>query len=45
MVTEIRGSDLEGWWFACACGKEGDLWDTRQAAELDAAIHKEFCSP
>lgn len=38
-ATEIKGSDLECWWFTCLCGEEGDLWTTREGAELDASVH------
>lgn len=38
-ITEIKGSDLEGWWFTCMCDVEGALYDERVAAEMEASTH------
>lgn len=38
--VEIRGSELEGFWFNCCCGAEGKLWDTPAPAEMEGTMHE-----
>jgi len=38
-LVDIKGSDFEGWWYVCACGVEGALYETRIAAEMESEIH------
>lgn len=38
--TEVKGSDLEGWWFSCSCQIEGQLYDDREPAEMEASVHE-----
>lgn len=38
-LTEIRGTEIEGYWFACHCEIEGQIWDEKSAAEMEASIH------
>lgn len=38
-LVELRGSELEGFWYACICGQEGCLYDEEAPAEMEGATH------
>lgn len=38
-ISEIVGSELEGFWFKCWCHVEGQIFDDRTAAELEGSVH------
>jgi hypothetical protein len=38
-LVEIKGSELEGFWFVCICEVEGNLYAEQDPAEMEAEVH------
>lgn len=39
-LTQIKGDEFQGFWFECKCGKEGQVYDEKVAAEMEASVHE-----
>jgi len=39
-IIDLKGSDLEGWWFTCSCGAESPLYADRIVVEMEISVHE-----